>query len=145
MGGQLGSTLLLWHCIAAPQEYLTRTFIVPIGTTRVWRFGGHRNFGVPPHFGRGRYVPFSGIKKVLWQKTSKQNPESSRREISETKTQNRLWLWVTLNSNLSHKSTKTQKRLRLWVTQLESAAKQRATLNHKDTHDVTLNEHSRVD
>ena len=41
MGGQLGSTLLLWHCIAAPQKYLCRRFAVSGGSARARRFGGH--------------------------------------------------------------------------------------------------------
>ena len=75
MGGQLGSSCFA-DCIAAPQKYLARIFIVPIGTTRVWKFGGHWNFGVPPHFGRGRNVP--GLKKLLRQKTSKQTSSAKK-------------------------------------------------------------------
>ena len=116
MGGQLGSTLLLWHCIAAPQEYLTRTFIVPIGTTRVWRFGGHRNFGVPPHLRRGRYVPFSGIKKS----SSAKNFQTKSWRFTSRKSQKRKTNCgcELRNSNLSRKSlttknAKTQNWLRL--------------------------------
>ena len=151
MGGQLGSSSsssTLADCIAAPQKYCSRKLAVSGRSTLVRRIGRRPNSGVRPNpsLGRGRYVPFSGIKKSSSAKTSKQKScRFTSGKLQKPKRKNRLWLWVTRNSNLSHKSAKTQKRLRLWVTQLESAAKQRATLNHKDTRDVTPNEHSRVD
>ena len=53
------------HCITAPQKYFPRKFAVSGRSTQVRRFGGRSNSGVRPNpsLGRGRYVPFSGIKK----------------------------------------------------------------------------------
>ena len=127
MGGQLGSSSCFGYCIAAPQEYLARIFIVPIGTTRVWRFGGHRNFGVPPHFGRGRYVP--GLKKLLRQKTSKQTSSAKLKlpnkilkvhvkKIAKTKGQLKPAKFLTTKNCLSLWSQVTDAKLesRTWTT-----------------------------
>merc|ERR1712091_466299 len=75
MGGQLGSSSssssCFGDCIAAPQKYCSRKLAVSGRSTLVRRIGRRPNSGVRPNpsLGRGRYVPFSGIKKVLRQKT----------------------------------------------------------------------------
>ena len=80
---------MLVDCIAAPQKYCSRKSAVFGRSTLVRRIGRRPNSGVRlnPSLGRGPYVPFSVIKKVLWQKTSKQNPEGSRRENRKTEKQ----------------------------------------------------------
>ena len=97
MGGQLGSSSsTLADCIAAPQKYCSRKLAVSGRSTLVRRIGRRPNSGVRPNpsLGRGRYVPFSGIKKKFF---GKRLPNKILQVHVEkiAKTKNKLWLRVT--------------------------------------------------
>ena len=110
-----------WYCIAATQKYPSRRFAVSGGSAQARRCGGRSNSGVrpDPSLGRGRYVPFSGIKKSSLAKNFQTKSwRFTSGQLQKRKTNCGCEL---RNSNFSRKSLTTKNATRISRAVLDGA------------------------